>query len=102
MTTIAQTLLTQLGSVTLKMLGASGIVALENGLQFSIGRNAKSVNKLVILLDPSDLYTVQAWNINTKRKNPADWCQMISEESGLYADQLHASITYQTGMDTTL
>ncbi len=59
-TTIAQTILTQLGGNRfLAMAGAKQLVDLGNGLQFAIGRGASNkANKVVITLD-GDLYAVR-------------------------------------------
>lgn len=93
---IGQTIAQQIGNRAFTMIGARGLVALEDGLQFSVGRNAKKVTKLVVKLDADDTYTVTAWNIRGVN------CRELASHSFVYADQLHTVIESLTGMYTSL
>lgn len=94
---VGQTIANQLGRSTLAMLGARNLVAIENGLQFSIGSGAKNgINKIVIKLTPADDYTVEFWRIKK-----ADF-EMISSHDGIYVDGLHECIQRHTGMETRM
>ncbi len=61
MTTIAQTILAQLGGNRfVVMTGAKQLVDTGNGLQFSIGRGATNkANKVRVTLDTTDTYVVE-------------------------------------------
>lgn len=97
---VAETIRQQLGPVALALLGASNLVATTNetrendGLMFRVGRNAKGVSKLVIRLDPSDTYTVQAWRL--RGADPT----LLEEVSDVYVDSLHDVIERLTGLYT--
>jgi hypothetical protein len=85
----AATLIRQLGTA-LPMLGAHNVVALENGVQFSI-RGCKRGNKIVIVLDPSDTYSIALWWIHG-----AD-AHEIAGVHFIHADQLHSMLSSLTG-----
>lgn len=86
-----QTLIKQLGTA-LPMMGAKNLVYSTQTLQFSIGRNPKSVKTITIQLDPDDTYTVRAL---TKGYN-------VDARIGVYADALHATLESLTGLYTRL
>jgi hypothetical protein len=92
---VAQIIAQQLGGKALFMLGAKDMVACPDALMFRIGRNAKSINKIVVRLDPSDTYTVEFWR---GRSN----LRMVSSFSDIYVDSLHGLIESETGMYTSL
>ncbi len=92
---VANTIVSQLGQLTLRMLGAKDLVAIENGLQFGI-RGSKVANKIVIKLDPSDTYTVQFWTVRGAKM------AMRAEVSDVYVDSLHTMIETHTGLYTRL
>lgn len=94
--TVASTIRSQLG-VALAMLGANSLVALPNGLQFGI-KGCKTVNKIVITLEPTDVYTVAFWRINARK---FDMVQ-VAEVGEVYADSLHSTIAAHTGLATRL
>ena len=98
---IANTIRTQLGNRALFMIGAKDLVATETGLQFRIGRNAKSVNQIVINLDPSDTYTVEFRRTRMSRKTGYS-NKVVSSLEGVYADMLHDVIESGTGLATRL
>lgn len=93
---IGQTIAQQLGNQAFAMMGAKNLVALEDGLQFRIGSNAKRVTNIVIKLAADDTYTVEFWNIRgtSMRK--------LSEDVGVYVDALHTVIETATGLYLTL
>ena len=93
---VAQSLMSQIGRPTFFMLGAQSLVDLGNGLQFSIKGSPRQVTKLVITLDPSDTYTVQAWKIRGRV------CKMLAEQGNVYADSLHSTIETMTALRTSL
>lgn len=90
---IAKTIRQQLGGHRLSvMTGAKSFVAIERGLQFRIGRNAKRVNVVRIVLDPSDTYTVSFLWVT---RNGA---QTRYEAKDIYAEQLRELFERETGM----
>ena len=96
-TTIAQTILTQLGgNCFLAMTGAKQLVNTGNGPQFAIGSGAKNkANKVVVTLD-GDLYSVRFLTIRGTTITERGTFEMI------YGDRLSALFTEQTGFDTHL
>ena len=96
-TTIAQTILAQLGGNRfLAMTGAKQLVALPTGLQFSFPRSAKNkANKVAIRL-AGDLYTVKVYSLRGVNVTERGEFEMI------YGDRLAALFTEQTGFDTHL
>lgn len=96
---VAQTIANQLGGA-LQMIGARNLMALEDGLQFSIMNGAHNgINKIVIKLDPSDTYRVEFWKIG---RAPKFLCTKISEHEDIYVDALHDLIERQTGLSVRI
>jgi len=93
--TVANTIREQLGRMALVMLGASDFVYDESSLQFSI-KGSRVANKVRIVLDPDDTYTVEFW------KGRGIKMARVSEFDGVYADQLHDLIESETGLYTSL
>lgn len=93
---VANTIREQLGRMALAMIGARDLVGTSDSLAFRIGRNAKAINKLVIRLDPSDTYTVQAWRLRGTN------AILVEEMSDVYCDMLHDVIERLTGLYTRL
>jgi len=90
----AQTILQQLGGNRfLVMTGAAHLVSYPRGLQMSISRR-----KVFVELDANDTYTVRVGRMN--RKTFA--FDVLAEETGIYADNLRATFTALTGLDTSL
>ncbi len=88
--TVAKTILDQLGGGRLvAMTGAKGFIGSENALSFKIGRNAKAVNAVRVVLEPSDTYTVQFFGRMGKLK---------AEVSDVYVENLCKVFETNTGM----
>lgn len=94
---VAAILWKQIGNGTLAMLGASGLVNLPNGVQFSI-KGCRYGNKLVIKLGADDMYTVELWKIGRK----ATAIAKVDEAGYVFADALHSTIETMTGLYTRL
>jgi hypothetical protein len=99
---VAKTIIEQLGGGRFAaMTGARNFVALsaafngEDGVQFSIGRNAKRVNKVVVTLNGRDLYDVRFWNVTRAR------CTQVAEYNDVYCDSLRTVFESATGMYTS-
>lgn len=96
---VADEILAQMGGMrTLSvMVGAKNFVALENGVQFSIGSGAKDgINKVRIVLRPSDTYDVEFWKVRgTSMKKVSEW-------GDVYNDQLMDLFEKETGMYLTM
>lgn len=97
--TIAQTILQQIGGNSFAaMTGAKNFVAGSNMLQFDIGRGATNkANKVRITLDTSDTYNMEFFYL---RGVVCKTC--AGHTDGIYADQLQATFTRCTGLDTHL
>lgn len=95
---VATTILAQLGgSQFCMMTGACNLVAVRNGLQFSIGSGAKDgINKVLIVLEPGDTYSVEFWTI---RRVSA---LRHSRHEDIYCDVLADVFERETGFFTTL
>lgn len=95
---IAATILEQLGGRRfVAMTGAKNLVAIENGLAMQIGRNAKSVTHIRIVLDlGADLYNVEALRCRGSTRKVVDTAE------GLYADNLAETFEHMTGLATSL
>ncbi|RXJ72026.1 hypothetical protein CS022_18275 [Veronia nyctiphanis] len=100
--TVARTILSQLGGNRfVAMTGARQFVALEApGLQFDLpARFAKSgINRIRIVLDPSDTYTVSAFTLCRRSFE----CPEISSQSGVYCDMLESVFSEFTGLSTRI
>lgn len=72
------------------MLGAKDFLSDNEGktLRFTIGRNAKSVNRIEVTLDPDDTYTMRFLSIRRKAGVPV--VAVASECSGVYVDSLRS------------
>jgi len=79
------------------MIGATGIVALERGVQFGF-RGCRTTNKCRIELDGDDTYTVQFWRYDKQTIE----CNLVSEFVGVYADMLKQMFEHETGLYLTL
>lgn len=98
-TSTAQIILSQLGgSRFCAMTGAKDLLDLGNGLRFRIGRNAKRITHVEIVLDPSDTYTVRFYRI-TKRGLDVE---LVRELDLIYADNLRDHFEIETGLYTSL
>lgn len=93
----AQTILQQLGGKRFSvMTGASQYIDVGGGLAFRIGRNSGGVNKVKIVLDASDTYTMTFYRIRKME------VKVIATKEGLHAEDLRKVFTDVTGMKTSL
>jgi hypothetical protein len=102
---IANEIIRQLGGRKFTvMTGAKDYMAIENGLTFRIPDTlAKShINRIRVILDPSDTYTVSFWNYRKQRIPGPPSMKKIAEHSMVYHDQLQSIFTAETGLDTRL
>lgn len=99
------------GNKFVVMTGAKHFVARENRLRFSIGKNASRTNRVVIILDPDDTYTIKfikytPYSFKIRKdgsfKETPESEQIIEEYSGVYADILQNVFTQVTGLYTKL
>lgn len=96
---IAQTILNQLGGHRfIVMTGAKNLLGSERALAFRLpSRFAKEgINVVRITLNDADLYEVdfQRWHGSAQRFG--------KRVEGVYADQLRAVFTAETGLDTSM
>ena len=94
----AQEIIRQLGGGQFAaMTGARNFVALESGVQFSIGTGAKDgINKCRVILEPSDVYTVAFYSVHGARFD------CVSIHTDIYCDVLQDLFERCTGFYTTL
>ena len=97
---IAQTIISQLGGGKLvAMTGAKNFVAIENGVQFKIGRNAKSINTVIVRLNSMDTYDIEYGRVAKKKGVPT--YTVKTTELNIYNDMLKESFESNTGMYLT-
>lgn len=94
---VANTIREQLGHGCLRMLGAQQLLGDANSLQFKI-RGSRKVNKIRIVLDPSDTYTVTFYKVTGHGLTVKE----IASLSNVYVDSLHRVIETHTGLYTSL
>jgi len=97
--TVAKTILAQLGgNKFIAMTGAKDFVGGANSLQFSISSRLtkNKSNKVRIVLDPSDTYTMTFYKIRG-----IDFKE-VDSVSDVYAEDLQRIFTAKTGLDTHL
>lgn len=95
---VAHTILDQLGGRRfIIMTGSRSFVGAPDSLMFRLARRAPSgANKVRIRLDGTDTYTMLFLKVTGHQ------AEIIKEIAGLYADQLQAIFTQETGLETKL
>lgn len=99
---IAKIILQQLGGTGRLniMTGAKNFVAIENGVRFNIGRNAKGVNVVTIVLNASDTYDVE---FGAARRVKLEMRYTVKDRTeGAYVDMLKPIFENATGMYLTI
>lgn len=124
---VAKIILQQLGGNRFAvMTGAKDFVAINNGLQFRIGRNGSRANLVKVILMDDDTYTMQFWKIGNsnpyaalikyieKGMSPEEAQKkaeqarlnaepkLLKEYEGLFFDQLQEIFTSYTKLYTHL
>jgi hypothetical protein len=99
---IAKTIVSQLGGTgkLRAMTGAKDFVAIDNGIQFKIGKNSEGVNLVRVVLNGSDLYDMEFGRVRKQKGIPT--YKPLKTEDDLYNDMLVASFERNTGMYLTL
>ena len=94
---IANTILKQMGGTGRlnAMTGAKDFVAIDNGVQFKIGRNSKSINTIVIRLNGRDLYDVEFGRVRKYEY------KVVNKYDDVYNDMLKDLFEENTGMYLT-
>lgn len=112
-TTLANVILQQLGgNKFIAMTGAKNLLALENGIRFTIGRNASKANRVEITLNGLDLYDIKFIK-HTPYKIKVDYNKgtvketqeksvVLKEYNDIYCDMLQELFTEFTGLYTHL
>jgi hypothetical protein len=96
--TTAATILEQLGgNKFLAMTGAKNLMSGDDTLYFSIPLS-NDINKVSITLDVNDTYRVTFSKYRPRKLDVI----IIHTQSDVYADQLRALFTDQTGLQTSL
>lgn len=124
---VAKTIFQQLGGRRFTiMTGAKDFYAIDNGLQFKLGRNGSSANLVKIILRGDDTYTMQFWrtgNFNpfkvtekymkmgltpdeikekVEQARERAMPKILKEYNGLFFDQLQEFFTEYTKLYTRL
>lgn len=95
---IARVIMAQLGGGRFSvMTGAKMFVAIENGVQFRIGRfTGVKTNMVRVVLNGRDLYDVEFLQVRGVN------CKVIKLVEDVYAEDLQRVFTDATGLDTHL
>ncbi len=98
---VANTIMEQLGGYKfLVMTGAKNMMAIGHngnpGLNFQIPGAKNRINRVRIILEPSDTYNVSFWNFRTGKT------KKVAEHTMIYDDMLRDIFTAETGLDTHL
>ena len=81
------------------MAGCKDFVAIENGVQFNVGKNAAGINKCIVRLNAQDLYDVE---FGACRRVKFEMTYKVKASSeGIYCDMLKAAFESATGMYLT-
>lgn len=98
---IASTIIAQLGGRRFSaMTGAKNFIALENGVQFDIGRGATNkATKVRVTLTDADLYDLAFFQWKPRA---LECVPVAGAASGIYAEDLARLFTEATGFDTRL
>ena len=102
---IANEIIRQLGGRKFTvMTGARDYMAIDDGLTFRIpGTITKNhINRVRVILDPSDTYTVSFWNYRKQKNIHTPSMKKIAEHDMVYDDMLQKIFTAETGLDTHL
>uniref|UniRef100_A0A6M3KDC4 Uncharacterized protein n=1 Tax=viral metagenome TaxID=1070528 RepID=A0A6M3KDC4_9ZZZZ len=102
---IANEIIRQLGGRKFTvMTGAKDYMAIDKGLCFALpGTITKNhINRVRIILDPSDTYTVGFWNYRKQKNIHTPSMKKISEHTRIYFDMLQSVFKSETGLDTHL
>ena len=107
--TIATTILNQLGgNKFIAMTGAKNFFTNGNDLCFNIGKNMSNANRVQIVLDGDDTYTMKFIKFTNGRftKNYEKYIdskvEILKEIPGVYCDGLKEMFTEHTGLYTHL
>jgi hypothetical protein len=97
MSQVARTILEQIGGNKFAaMTGAKNFVGSSNALSFSIGRNCKNINRVVITLTPMDEYNMEFGRVVKGA------FKTTTEFKGVHCGELQDRFEDATGMFTSL
>lgn len=99
---VANEIARQIGGRAFYMMGTQHKVGEENALTFDI-RGSRAVNKVRVILDGDDTYSVEFWKI----PGPQGWANgkvpvIVHKSEGIYNDGLHQCIESNTGIYLSL
>ena len=108
---IAATILAQLGGRRfIAFTGAKDFYSIDNGLRFTIGRNASKANRVEIKLNGGDLYDVEFFKFSPAhlkvdhKKGTAEWVDekrvTVRTFDDCFFDMLQPLFTEVTGLYT--
>ncbi len=98
---VAKTILQQLGANRfVAMTGAKNFMGDDTSLVFSLPRAKDGINRVKVILDANDTYTVRFIKINLRAKTADDICKVVAEDEGIYCDSLQQVFFNRTGLYT--
>ncbi|GAB0154428.1 hypothetical protein [Marinobacterium sp. BA1] len=103
----AETILEQLGGRGFRaMCGVKHPVAIDDGIQFQIGRGAKNnITHVVVRLDPSDTYNIEFGKMGRQKNEYGGFTpvwRVVETRQGVYGDQLPEVFSDVTGYETRM
>lgn len=106
---MANTIINQLGgNKFIAMTGAKQFLAIENGVRMTIGKNTSQANRLEIILNGDDTYSMRFYKYTAPKINSRtlsftdEKVKEIENINGVYCDMLQEAFTRVTGMYTSL
>jgi hypothetical protein len=97
---VANTIAKQIGGRAFFMMGTQHKTGTAKSLIFNVRGSPLHVTKIVVTLDDSDTYTVEFWKAPVSARAIIHGKQPVklSEDSDIYAENLHAIIAKGTGL----
>lgn len=101
---VVKTIMSQLGRGFSVMTGAKNFIQVkENELMFSIGRNAKSINRVRITYNyGTDLYDMKFCRVRMNHKTYEYVEKVVAEVNDVFCDTMLDVIEHNTGLITRM
>lgn len=106
---VADIILEQLGgNKFIVMTGSKNLVSDKNTLRMTLAKNMSKANRLEIILQPDDLYTMRFYRYIAPRMNSKtltfskEKITEVAKYEGVFFDKLQEIFTQVTGMNTHL
>ena len=95
---VAKTIAQQIGNRAFQMMGTMNKMGTANSLVFNLRGSPLGIDKIEVILQPSDTYTLRFWRLGCGKNS----IKLIDTVEGVYADGLHLAIESKTGLRLSL